>query len=390
VTRPPLLFYCQHSLGLGHAVRSLALAAALSDRFRVVLACGGELPEGLRVDDKAEIVALPALHATRNGDLATRVGESLGDARRRRRELLLETLRSLRPAVVVVELFPFGRRRFADELVPLLEEALDASPRPLLVSSVRDLLVGRGPDQQAHDTLSCVLANRYLDLVLVHSDPRFARLEESFGPSIPLRAPVRHTGFVVAEAPSGTRSRHRRPTVVVSAGGGRVGAPLLRAAVEARCLLPAQLRMEIVAGPFLPEDDWVELRRAAGRMPGIELHRFVPDLGRWLRSASASVSQCGYNTALDLLRAGVPSLVVPFAEEREDEQTRRAARLQRSGAVRVLEPQRLEPETLAVEILALLEFRPRRLELDFGGARASAALLARLACDAAPLEAVPA
>ena len=55
------------------------------------------------------------------------------------------------------------------------------------------------------------------------------------------------------------------------------------------------------------------------------------------------MSQCGYNTALDLLRARVPALVVPFAEGREDEQTRRAARLERCGALRVLPPERLEP-----------------------------------------------
>ena len=59
-----------------------------------------------------------------------------------------------------------SKRRLADELVPLLEQALVSVPRPLVVSSVRDILVGRGPDQPAHDTLACVLANRYLDAVL--------------------------------------------------------------------------------------------------------------------------------------------------------------------------------------------------------------------------------
>jgi predicted glycosyltransferase len=381
VTQPGLLFYCQHSLGLGHAVRSFALAAALTERFRIVLACGGELPQGLTPHHEVDLVSLPALRASRNGALASRGAGSVADTRRRRSDLLLRTFRSLRPAVVVVELFPFGRRRFADELVPILEEALTATPRPLVVSSVRDILVGRGPDQHAHDTVSCVVANRYLDAVLVHSDPRFARLEESFRPSIPLRVPVRHTGFVVTGAGEG-RAPAEELRVVVSAGGGLAGARLLRAAVEARPLLPAELRMEVVAGPFLPDDDWTVLRHAVRRTSGVELHRFVPDLGRRLRTASASVSQCGYNTALDLLRARVPALVVPFAEGREDEQTRRATRLERYGALRVLAPDRLEPATLAAEIRALLRFRPRPLDLDFEGAQASATLLARLLHDA--------
>jgi len=146
--------------------------------------------------------------------------------------------------------------------------------------------------------------------------------------------------------------------------------------------------MEIVAGPFLPERDWDDLRQAARRTPGVELHRFVPDLDLRLRSASASVSQCGYNTALELVHAGVPALVVPFAEDGEDEQTRRAARLEREGAVRVLDAERLEPARLAAEIRALLQFRPRRLDLDFGGAHTSAALLDVLVRDPLAAEAV--
>jgi predicted glycosyltransferase len=387
VRRPGLLFYCQHSLGLGHAVRSFALAAALTERFRVVLACGGELPAGLAPRDDVELVALPALRASGNGELVSREAGSVGAVRRRRHELVLRTFRALEPAVVVVELFPFGRRRFADELVPLLEDALAARPRPLVVSSVRDILVGRGPDQPAHDTLSCVLANRYLDSILVHSDPRFARFEESFRPSIPLRVAVRHTGYVVPDEDGRWEGRARESRVVVSAGGGLVGEPLLRAVLAAQPLLPEGLRLEIVAGPFLPDEAWVALRATARDNPRVELHRFVPDLGQRLRSASASVSQCGYNTALDVVRAGVPALVVPFAEGREDEQTRRAARLEREGAVRVLDAKQLEPATVAEEIRALLKFRPRRIDLDFDGARASATLLADLARVAVPSEA---
>jgi predicted glycosyltransferase len=110
-------------------------------------------------------------------------------------------------------------------------------------------------------------------------------------------------------------------------------------------------------------------------VPGVELRRFAPDLGARLASAAASVSQCGYNTTPELLRAGLPSLVVPFAERGEDEQTRRAARLERRGALRVLAPDRLEPSTLAREIRALLDFRPRQIDLDCGGAETSTALL---------------
>jgi predicted glycosyltransferase len=55
MSRPTVLFYCQHSLGLGHLVRSFALAGALAERFRVVVpdmvGFGyTERPAGLRCD----------------------------------------------------------------------------------------------------------------------------------------------------------------------------------------------------------------------------------------------------------------------------------------------------------------------------------------------------
>ena len=58
---PAILFYCQHVLGMGHLVRSLALARALAGRFRVVFLNGGAVPRGLRRPAGIEFVDLPPL-----------------------------------------------------------------------------------------------------------------------------------------------------------------------------------------------------------------------------------------------------------------------------------------------------------------------------------------
>jgi predicted glycosyltransferase len=353
---PRLLLHCHHSLGLGHLVRSLTLAEALAARFRVTLLCGGELPSAVVPPPGVELVPLPPQ------------GHSVV-----RRDRVLAAFRATRPAAVVVELFPFGRRKLAGELVPLLEAA--RSSGAVTACSVRDLLVRARDDQDRHDERASLLAGRLLDAVLVHADPRFARLEETFRPRTPLRVPVHHTGFVARprRAPPGGR----RERVVVSAGGGRVGGPLLRAAVEAYRL--RRRPTTIVAGPFLPEDEWRHLQALSRGANGLELRRSVPDLGAELARASVSISQCGYNTALDVLQAGVPALVVPFAAEGEDEQTRRAERLARLGAVRMLDASALDANRLAAELKALDDFRPRPLALDLDGAIASARILEELA-----------
>jgi predicted glycosyltransferase len=372
VTRPALLFYCQHSVGLGHLMRSYALCAALAERFRVVLLCGGSLPEGIARPRNVEIVALPPLGVGPDGRFESRHPQlSVERAWAARRERILATLRAVRPAAVLVELFPFGRAKFARELVPLLEAARALGA--VTACSLRDILVGKRPDQRAHDERACALANAHLDVVLVHCDPGFARLEETFGAYAGLRVPVEYTGFVAAR---GTVAAARGDRIVVSAGGGLVGGPLLRTALAAQQL--TGLPMRLIAGPFCPPDDWHALQRAAHH--GLEVVRTVGDLAAELRRAAASLSQCGYNTALEVIRSGVPALVVPYATPEEDEQQQRAKRLARLGAVRVLDPARLEPAALARELQRLRAFEPVRPRLDLdGGHRTSELLWERIA-----------
>ncbi len=372
--RPALLFYCQHSVGLGHLVRSFALARALAERFRVVLLCGGAVPDAVPPPAGVELVTLPPLGVGEDGAFESQDGHhSVPAARVVRRRLILDAFRTLRPEAVLIELFPFGRAKFASELLPLLEEARAGGA--LVACSLRDILVTGRENQEVHDERACALANRHFDALLVHADPRLVRLEDSFQLRGRLGVPLHYTGFV---RPNGTpRALRRERRIVVSVGGGRVGEPLLHTAAEAYRLLGGEpgVRMRMIAGPFLAEAGWRRLSAIVAGQEGLELLRSVPDLGAELASAAASISQCGYNTAIELLGARVPALVVPYATAEEDEQTERARRLAAIGVVRSLDPGRLDPATLAAEARALLDFQPRVPRLDLDGARGSTRVL---------------
>jgi predicted glycosyltransferase len=377
-SKPVLLFYCQHSLGMGHLVRSLALAEAFAVDFRVVFLNGGDLPAGLGARNGIEILQLPALGMDIDGRLLSRDERyTLEEAKLVRRQSVLGALTRLEPKVIVIELFPFGRKKFAFELLPLLKGARQGKlVSPIILCSLRDILVSKGEKQQRHDDRACGLANRYFDGVLVHSDPKFARLEESFQPRTPLRAPVHYTGFVLPER-SANSEAHRARRVLISAGSGRYGARLFQAALAAHDEVWKQERLPstLVAGPFLPEADWRELGRTTRDISGIQVQRSVPDMGVEMLLVRASVSQCGYNTAMDILYSGVPALVVPFSEGREDEQIRRARRLEQLGVLRVLESDRLDGPTLAKEVCELLNFEPNLTRLDLNGTKRTANLV---------------
>jgi predicted glycosyltransferase len=353
VNRPTLLLWCQHSVGMGHLVRSLTLAGALARRFDVVLLSGGTFPAELAVPAGVRMVPLPPIGHEADYTLVSREpGVTVEQAQARRVERILAELHGCAPDVLMIELYPFGRRKFAFELEPLLAHAERLPRRPTLVCSVRDILVASRRDQARHDQGASTVANRYLDAVLVHADERFARLEDSFAPQTPLRVPVHYTGFVRrASAPS--RDAGTVPRVLVSAGGGLVGDPLFAVAAQAAPAVLAEhgLTTTVVTGPFLPDDARARLDAARDRAPDcLEIVTFVDDLEGEITASAVSVSQCGYNTTMDLLGAGTPAVVVPYADGREDEQTRRARRLAELGVVDVVAQTDLTPDTFVAAV----------------------------------------
>ncbi len=386
--KPVLLFYCQHSLGIGHLTRSFALSAAMAERFEVVFLNGGRLPQGIPVPPSVRVVDLPPLGMDDGHTLVSRdVGAGVAQAQAARREIIAAAVARWRPAVLLVELFPFGRKKFAGEILPMIRLARRQAGAPAkVVCSLRDILVDARPDQQHHDDRARWLTDRYFDAVLVHADPALARLEQSFSPRRPLQVPVHYTGYVVPQrgaAPAAPRGEH----LLVSAGGGIVGGALLRTAIEAQALLaPPVPPLRLVAGPFLPEAEWRELQALAAGRPGVQLLRQVPDMVAEMRAARASISQCGYNTALDILVAGVPALVVPYATRLENEQSERAERLAARQALLNLDPAALDPASLAAAIGRLLRFRPAPAALGLDGAAESTRLLERLLQPAAAAE----
>jgi len=380
VKRLRLLFYCQHSVGLGHLVRSMNLVDGLSRDFDVTLLNGGPWPGDLPQPASVDVVHLPALGLDASYHLVSRDERySVDEAVALRGSMIQQAFRDTRPDVVLVELFPFGRKKFADELMPLLEAARAARPAPFVACSLRDILVGSRRDQQRHDDRASRLANDYFDAVLVHADSRFATLDETFHPHVPLTTPVHYTGFVRGARREG-QQRDPERRVLVSAGGGLVGAPLFRAAVEAypRLWTDHGLRTVVVTGPFLPEPVVEELTRGAEGAAGLEVVRYVPDLGAEMAASAVSVSQAGYNTTMDILGCSTPSVVVPYGEGREDEQAERARRLERLGALRLIDPDRLSADTFVEAVTAALDWTPLAVPLDLDGRARTSELLRSL------------
>ncbi len=370
------LIYVQHLLGIGHLARVSRIALALRQAgVDVTLISGGPPVEGFPKGD-VRLVQLPPVRARDQAfsALVDADDRPLSDAFKTTRcQRLLAEFDALAPDALIIEAFPFGRRQMRFELLPLLERAKKRARPPLIASSVRDILQENRKPGRAEETLKLILD--FFDLVLVHGDPGFARLEETFPLARQVEARIAYTGLVTGAPVSSSEAFD----VVVSAGGGIVGHRLVAAAAKAAEQLAGKWpRWCIITGPQLPAGERAVLER--GLPAQIRLETFRSDFAGLLAKARLSVSQAGYNTVCDLLQARCPSVLVPFAEGGETEQNERARRLEKLGLAAVLREDQLSPERLAEAMESAPSPAAHRINLD--GARTTARLLAERLAEA--------
>jgi predicted glycosyltransferase len=376
-----VLFYVQHLVGIGHLRRALNLVEALAaEGLAVTLVSGGEpLPD--LAGAAARVVQLAPIRARDAGFRALVGGDGrpVDDAlRERRRTTLLDAAAAAEPDAVIVEAFPFGRRAFRFELDPLIAAAREGPKRTLVLCSLRDIVVA--PEEAGRRQAIVARVHTDFDAILVHGDPTLVPLEASFPEASEIADRLMYTGYVTAAKSSALAENRAGGGVLVSAGGGAMGGTLLAAAVEARrrgCL--ANRGWRLLTGPNLPESEFSAL--AAGLPAGVTIERYRRDFPQLLRHCRVSVSQAGYNTVLDILKAQAAAVLVPFAEMRESEQTLRAETLAARGLVELLSPDELSPERLAAAIERAARRRPVHIPIDLGGARRTAHLVVAMIRD---------
>ena len=365
-----------HLLGTGHLARALTLARAYLAAGDEVLAVSGGMPAPMLARGD---VALEKLQPLRSDGvdftrLLTDTGVEADDAfLAARRQALLATLSRFNPDVLITELFPFGRRILREEFTALLETARNRAHPPLVCASIRDILAP--PSKPRKAAYADDVVARYFDAVLVHSDAALTPLELSWPVSDALRPMLHYTGFVAPPPAPQHPECVGTGEVLVSAGGGDVGNHIYEAALAAAPLV--QYPMRLLVGGANAADRVESLHEHAPANVKIEAAR--PDFRQMLHHAAASVSLCGYNTALDILQAGTPAVFVPFDEGSEVEQGLRARALTAQAGIALLPRADLSPQRLC-QVLDEVIAAPRRniLTTGFDGAARTVAITREL------------
>ena len=369
-----IIIYCQHVLGIGHLFRTLEICKALRGH-EVILVTGGPQID-LEFPKHVTVVNLPGLQMDSEfkGLLCADQNSSLDQIKKERQKKLLGIVEKERPHIFLLELYPFGRQAFRFELDPTLQYIRSQSYRCGVISSVRDILVEK--KKQKHERRALERLNTYFDAVLVHSDPKWFTLQETFLRFDEIQIPIYYTGYITSKPPDNARRRIRKQLgiaeddvmIVASAGGGSVGKPLLESAIRAfdHFKTKTSPHLFVYTGPYIAETEFADLK-ALGKHPQIQIAKFTSDFLSRLRAADLSISMAGYNTTMNILAAGVPALVWPFAANRE--QRLRAKRLAARGALRLINDQHLNPEALARMVREMLSGAGwQKVDIDLNGA----------------------
>lgn len=372
-----ILLYSQHVLGVGHFFRSMQIAHSLAGH-EVLFAEGGQPLQGFVPPPHVKRLALPPIRMDDEFKHLDTGGQDLESIKAARKKTLMEAFTQFSPDVLITELFPFGRKAFRFELMPILEEIQRSDLATKVVCSLRDILVEKR-DQKAFERKVIQTLNSFYDLLLIHSDPALVSLDETFSAISEIRVPIHYTGFIVKKLPGGPIARVRG-RIIASSGGGKVGADLLASCIRAVKLLPErEIELRVFIGPFMEEDHLMQLKALAATDSRIKLLPFSENFLTELASAELSVSMGGYNTCMDILSSGVKALVYPFPQNRE--QRIRAEKLEGLQVLRIVK--NLDADLLADAILEALKSgtESSRPFIDLSGASNTGRYLEQLLGD---------
>ena len=373
-----VLIVVTHLLGTGHLKRCINLAQAFAAAGHTVTLASGGYPVSQFNTDAVSVVQLPPLASdgTNFKRLLTPDGSVANEAYlASRKDALCELVQTHRPALLITELFPFGRRILRDEFIALLQTARALPTPAITLASVRDILSPPSSEKKVRATEEII--HTYYEGVLVHSNEHSTPLEKSWPVSAELSDKLMYTGYVAPGLQVNRGSSVGHDEIVVSAGGGAVGRHVFETAIEAACLTD-NTKWRLLVGGLEAAAEVIRLQQL-DVASSVLIETAREDFRELLCHAACSVSLCGYNTAVDLLQTGTPAVLIPFDEGGETEQVLRAESLSTMPSFELLLAKDLSAQSLVDSIAKARQAgRVEHSELQFDGAAEAVRIAVKL------------
>lgn len=362
-----VLVYTGDCLGLGHLRRNTMIAARLVQDLpgtNVLLLTGLSCPSPFEVPAGVDLIKLPSVRKTAPGCYEPRTLSV--DPRRMtwlRTSIIDDISRTFNPDLLVVDHLPTG---INGDLLPTLVSLHARSNRPRVVLGLRDFVDDTERTRslwRAEGVLEAI--HDFYDEVLIYGCREVFDTEKEYGLDAATATSVHYCGYLCSDG-SATKGgpsplghgtdRGRR--IVVTAGGGADGFPMMRLSIEALGHVASRIGVDVtvVTGPFMPQQHRAELAALFEHCPGRMLW-CIDRLPELLEGADLVITMAGYNTLMEVIGLGKRPLVIPRAGP-SAEQRMRAEVFSRRGLVRMAEDHELSPSALADVVLECLDAPP--------------------------------
>jgi len=356
-----VLMYSHDTFGLGHFRRSREIAHALVDRFKrlqVLIVSGSSIAGAFDFRARVDFIKIPSVIKLHNGEYTSLADHiDLGDTLAMRRAIIQQTAELYRPTMFIVDKEPLGLRGELEQTLVMLK-----ARGTTLALGLREVL--DAPEQvrtewQRTDALSKIEA--LYDAIWVYGGKDF--WDPLVGLDVPssVRARMTFTGHLRRSAP---RLQSMKSLdlpdhyILVTAGGGGDGGPLMRQVLAAREYdRKLDFPLVMILGPFMGGEEREEIRERSRQVANVTVLDFESQIEAIMLRASAIVSMGGYNTFCEILSFDKRALLVPRCRPRR-EQVIRATRAAELGLVDMLDPSAADDPRLMARALRRLPDRP--------------------------------
>lgn len=352
-----ILMYSHDTFGLGHLRRCRAIAHSLVERFKglfVLIMSGSQITGAFDFRARVDFVKIPSVIKLYNGEY-TSIDEHIDihDTLAIRKSIIRDTARSFDPDIFIVDKEPLGFKGEIEETLEMLKEN-----GTTLVLGLRDVMDSpRLLEKEWTQKSMLERVEQYYDDVWVYGPPDFWDPLTGLNPSSALKDKLRYTGFLERTIPTASKTQHSpfdEPYLLVTAGGGGDGKDLMEWVLSAYESDPSlSFPLLLVLGPFMPVDARNRIEDRVEKLKNVEMIDFDNRVEVLVSDAVGMIAMGGYNTFCETLSFGVPTIIVPRVQPRE-EQLVRARRAQELGLVDMLLPDdAADPKKMSVALHAL-------------------------------------
>lgn len=359
-----VMTYSHDGYGLGHLRRNSTIAASLVQQLphsSVLMLVGCpvgaffELPPGV---DFIKVPSIIKVGAEAYQPLGIRV--SSDKTKMIRAATIAAAAEALQPDVFLVDHVPTG---VWGELLPTLHMLKSSKNPPHIVLGIRDII--DSPDvvrELWHREGTYKAIDTYYDEVLIYGCEDMFDAAAEYELRDEVQKNITYCGYVCSHKPHQNKSQMRRDLgvtkdklVLVAAGGGHDGYPMMQACMDAFRLLGKDRTFEVmlVAGPLMEHALKQSLRRQGHELNVRVLSHVHESLG-YLEAADLVITMAGYNSICEILSLKKKALVIPREGPRAEQKMRSRLFADR-GLVDVIYPHELSSAKLATQIVANLE-----------------------------------